>query len=213
MYAESNDILDEEAKFLLDLFIENGFTDKELAENQLRRIARSQLAHLWSSALEPLRASLIALLGWLLFLFVIKTFCPAVLFAAIELAMGKSLYILFAFITIGVVLAFVSNLFGSFGPVTNLVLDILSGEAVCLEGRVSASSVTERAKGLGQLYEENVDHCSYAIGNEYLRVSEQAFHVMQPYSGSVFRVYVAPRSRLLLSIEPVRLRRADRMVK
>jgi len=58
-------------------------------------------------ALNPLRASLIAMLGWLLFLFY-----PAVLFAVIE-AMGKSLYVLFAIITIGVVLAFVSNLFGS----------------------------------------------------------------------------------------------------
>src|SRR5260370_40351944 len=117
------------------------------------------------------------------------------------------------FMTIGGVVVIVSNEFGAVGKVKKLVRDIVLGEVVCVEGRVSASSVTEKAKGLGQLYEENVDHCSYAIGNEYLRVSEQAFHVMQPYSGSVFRVYVAPRSRLLLSIEPVRLRRADRMVK
>jgi hypothetical protein len=95
------------------LFTENGFTENELAENRLRRIARSQVAHLWGIAMDPLRASLIAMLGWLLFLFVIKTFCPAVLLAVIEVAMGKSLYALFAIITVGVVLAFVSNLFGS----------------------------------------------------------------------------------------------------
>jgi hypothetical protein len=213
VYTESNDILDEEDKFLRGLFTENGFTEGELAENQLHRIARSQLAHLWGVALDPLRASLIALLGWLLFLFVIKTFCPAVLFTVIEVAMGKSLYVLFAIITFGVVVAFISNLFGSFGPVTNLVVDILKGEASCVEGRVSASSITEKAKGLGALHDENDDHFCYAIGNEYLRVSEQAFQILRPYSGSVFRVYVTPRSRLLLSIEPVKLRRSDRVVK
>ena len=163
-------MLEEEARFLRGLFQENGFNQRELAENQLCRIARSQRARLWGVALEPLRASLIALLGWFLFLFVTKTFCPGVLFSAIEIAMGQSLYVWFTFITAGVVLAFVSNLFGSFEPVVNLALDIL-------------------------------------------RVSEQALHILRPYSGSVFRVYVTPRSRLLLSIEPVKLRRADRVVK
>jgi hypothetical protein len=143
---------------------------------------------------------------------VLKTLWSPVLFALVEVALGKSLYVLFAFITVSVVVSFMLNLLGSFGPVLNLVGDILQGEAVCLEGRVSPSSFTEKAKGLGQLHHEDVDHFVYAIGNDYLRVSEEAFLVLRPYSGSVFRVYATPRSKLLLSIEPVKLRRADRLV-
>jgi hypothetical protein len=210
---DSNDILEEEGDFLRNLSKRNDFTTGELLQNQLHLIASTQVSRLWMVALKPLRMSLTALLGWLLFLFVVKTLCPAVLFAVIEAALGMSLYVVFAFITVSVVLSFVFNLFGSFGAVVNLVRDILQGEAVCLEGRVSASSITEKAKGLGELHKESVEHFSYAIGNEYLPVNEEAHRVLRPYSGSVFRVYVTPRSRLLLSIEPVKLRRNDRLVK
>ena len=213
MSLDSNDILEEEGDFLRNLSERNDFTTGELLQNQLHVIAGTQVSRLWMVALNPLRMSLTALLGWLLFLFVVKTLCPAVLFAVIEAALGMSLYVVFAFITVSVVLSFVFNLFGSFGAVVNLVRDILQGEAVCLEGRVSASSITEKAKGLGELHEESVEHFSYAIGNEYLPVNEEAHRVLRPYSGSVFRVYVTPRSRLLLSIEPVKLRRNDRLVK
>ena len=205
-------LLDEDADFLRNLPQSNGFTKHELAENRLRRIAHSQRGRLWGLALAPLRASLTALLGWLLFLFVLKTFCPPVVFAFVEVALGKSLYVLFAIITVGVVVSFLMNLFGSLGTVLSLVSDILQGEAVCLEGRVSTSSFTEKAKGLGQLHDEEVDHFAYAIGNDYLRVSEEAFLVLRPYSGSTFQVYATPRSKLLLSLEPVKLRRSERRV-
>jgi len=187
-------MLDEDAEFLRNLPESNGFTKDELTANRLHRIAQSQRGRLWGLALEPLRTSLTALLGWLLFLFVLKTFCPPMLFAFAEVALGKSLYVLFAFITVGVVVSFVLNLLGSFGTVLTLVRDVLQGEAVCLEGRVSTSSFTEKAKGLGQLHNEDIDQFVYAIGNDYLRVSEDAFLVLRPYSGSVFRVYATPRS-------------------
>jgi hypothetical protein len=208
----SQNLLEEE-EFLLNLPKTNHFTEDELSENRLRRIARGQRGRLWRVALEPLRTSLSALLGWLIFLFVVKTFWSPVLFAMVEVAVGKSLYVVFAIVTVGVVVSFILKLLGSFGPLLNLVIDILQGEAVCLEGRVSTTSFTEKAKGLGQLYGEVIDNFVYAIGNEYLRVSEAAFLVLRPYSGSVFRIYATPRSRLLLSIEPVKLRRADRRVK
>jgi hypothetical protein len=209
----SHDMLDEEEEFLLNLPKSNNFTEGELAENRLHRIARSQRGRLWCVALEPLRTSLSALLGWLIFLFVLRTLWSPVLFAFVEVALGKSLYVLFAIVTVGVIVSFIFKLLGSFGVALNLVIDILQGEAVCLEGRVSASSFTEKAKGLGQLHGEVIDDFVYAIGNDYLRVSEEAVLVLRPYSGSVFRVYATPRSRLLLSIEPVKLRRADRLVK
>jgi hypothetical protein len=59
-------------------------------------------------------------------------------------------------------------------------MDILKGEASCVENRASASSITENAKGLGALHGENDDHFRYAIGNEYFRVSEQAFQILRP---------------------------------
>lgn len=212
MYLASHDMLDEEAEFLRNLPTSNGFTESELAQNRSRRIARSQRGRLWKMALDPLRTSIVALLGWLLFLFVVKTFCPGTLFSLIELALGKSLYILFAIITAGVVVSFIVSLFRSFEVVLNLILDILQSEVICLEGHVSTSSLSEKAKGMRQLYEETLDHFVYVIGNDYIPVSEEAFLVLRPYSGSTFRLYATPRSKLLLSIEPVKLRRSDRLV-
>jgi hypothetical protein len=90
---------------------------------------------------------------------------------------GDVLLCVVCIITVSVLLSFVFNLFGSFGAVVNLVRDILQGEVVCLEGRVSASSVTEKAKGLGELHGESVEHFSYAIsdaavgGNDPIAVS------------------------------------------
>ena len=88
MYLESNDILDGEGDFRRALAERNGFTEGELAENHRYRIAPTQVSRLWGAALEPLRASLTALLGWLLFLFVLITLCPAPLFAAVEWLWG-----------------------------------------------------------------------------------------------------------------------------
>jgi hypothetical protein len=186
----------------------NGFTESELGMNRQYLIARSQVARLYALALKPFQASLYTLLGWLIFLFVVKTLCPLQLFVMIEAAIGMSLFVLFAFITVGVLLAFVRDLFTSVGTITELVPDIIQGKAVCFEGRVSTSVVTEKGKGMAELHGENVDYYSYAIGNEYLPVTKEAYDALRPYTGSVFRVYLTPRSRLLLSIEPIKVRRS-----
>jgi hypothetical protein len=186
----------------------NGFTESELAVNRQYLIARSQVSRLYRLALKPFQASLCTLLGWLIFLFVVKTLCPLQLFVMIEAALGMSLFVVFAFISAGVLLSFVKDLFTSFGTIAELVPDIIQGKAACLEGRVSTSVVTEKGKGMAELHGEKIDYYSYAIGNEYLPVTKEAYDALRPYSGSVFRVYLTPRSRLLLSIEPTKVRRS-----
>jgi hypothetical protein len=196
-----------------DLASANGFTAEELAANRAARIAPSQIRKLWSAALDPVRTSLYALLGWLLFLLIVKTFVPLKLFAMIEWALGMSLYVLFALVTVSTVLAFLFQALSSIWVVLDLLRDIFQGEAIVKEGRVSTSSSAEKLHGMQEMYGDKEDRFGYAIGNEILTVNEAAYKVLRPYSDSSCRVYMTPRSKLLLSIEPVKIRRTDRIIR
>ena len=123
-----------------------------------------------------------------------------------------SLWVLFAFITIGTIIAFLHQSLSAISTTLDLARDLRDGQAAALEGRVSTSSDTEANHGVDQLYEEQSNRCWYAIGDVYLPVSEHAHKALRPYSGSSCRVFMTPRSRFLLSIEPVKTRRADRLV-
>ena len=190
----------------------NEFTAQELAANRAGRIAPSQLKRLWTMALDRVRTSLSALLGWLLFVYVVKTLVPNWLFATLERVLGISLFALFGLITISSACASIYQLFASAWIVLKLLPDIIQGAAIVKEGRVRTSSDTEKVHGMGELYEETAERFSYVIGDEYLAVSESAHRVLRPYSGSSCRVFLTPRSRLLLSIEPTSIRHPDRLL-
>jgi hypothetical protein len=212
MDVESN-VLASTAELARELASANHFTAWELERNRAGRIAPSQVRRLWSVALDPVRTSLYALLGWLLFVTGLLAFMPLKLFAMWEWEAGMSLWFLFGAITVTTTFSFLYQLFGSFGRVAGLVQDIVAGVAVAMEGRVSTSSTNQKVHGMGEVYGETEDRFSYVIEEEYLPVDEAAYHALQPYSGSFFRLFVTPQSKLLLSIEPVKIRRTDRMVK
>ncbi|MFN7923045.1 MAG: hypothetical protein U0Q16_23285 [Bryobacteraceae bacterium] len=191
----------------------NGFTVDELETNRAGRIAPAQNRRLWAVALEPFRTALMALAGWLVFLAIVRILVPRLLLAAIESAIGVSLYVLFFLITITTALAFLGKLLGAIRISADLARDVMQEGTESLEGRVSISSTNEELHGMGELYETTEDRYGYAIGSEVFPVSEAAYRAYREYSGSTCRVFVTPRSRLLLSIEPVNVRRTDRRVK
>jgi hypothetical protein len=53
-----------------------------------------------------------------------------------------------------------------------------------------------------------VDRHYYVVQEQYMPVTLEAYEALRTYSGSTCRVYMAPRSKLLLSIEPVKVRMA-----
>lgn len=180
----------------------NGFTLEELAANRQNVIADSQATRLLSMALQPMKTKVMAMLAWLVFLFILANLIPKVLEA------NPATILIFAVITGSVVIAVVSGFFKSMWLFVNVCLDLVGGKAECLEGRVSTSRDVEKAVGMDEFRGDISETFSYAIGTDYLPVDYDAYLAMRPYSGTSCKVYLTPRARFLLSLEPVKLRHA-----
>lgn len=185
----------------------NGFTQEQLEKNRNNTIARSQIARLVALALLPLWRGSKALLGWALLLIVIYTFMPNS--ALIEVGINAPEVSLGCLaVTIGVVGVVLAGLIESVFTLTQLCRDIGKGESVCIKGRLCTSRSKRWGVGIDKLHGEKHENYSYAIGKLYFPVTSLAYEALNPYSGTNCKVYIAPRSQLLLSVEPVGMRSA-----
>jgi hypothetical protein len=204
-----------------DLAAGNEFTDAELAINREGRIAETQVSRLLRRALHPFVSASGLLLGSLLFLVVtyeflhfsrslvpgsLLTSVPKTLLAFVAMRVSGLAFFVALLILGGALLALPGGFFKSVGTVFSLALDLAAGRALCIEGRTSTSWASEGGRGLkalrrGELY-------WYIVQDQYLLVTLEGYQAMRAYSGSVSKVYVAPRSKLLLSLEPIKIRQA-----
>lgn len=215
-----SDIFGVGANLAQDLAAAHEFTASDLAANQAGKLSPAQKRRLWCAALEPLRQSTLTLAYWLIFLATVKLFLvivrptdPLQLLKRCPSLIGYGLKALVVLIALKAAVSFGRGLFRSIGQLLSLRRDLSEGRVEVLEGRVSTSSTPEETHGADALHSETEDRYAYAIGDDYLPVSALAYRVLQPYSGSSCRVFVTPRSRWLLSIEPTKIRRSDRLVR
>ncbi|MBZ5610733.1 MAG: hypothetical protein LAP38_20920 [Acidobacteriia bacterium] len=185
---------------LEDLARANRFTMADLEANRNGKISDTQWFRLLLRAVEPVRYSGGALLGWLLACFVVKTFVPTFVLWIISLLGAKGIGVLFGVVTLACVGAFLMDALKSTRTMTLLIADLKAGKAACIEGRVSPSKEDERGLGVARLYGEKHTNYWYVAKNEYFPVDQEA-HAALP-SGMLFRLYHTPQSKLLLSIEP-----------
>lgn len=185
---------------LPDLARTNGFSKLDLEENRRGRISGTQFTGLFLQALGPLRYSGMALLGWLLFCFVINTVVPGIVLLIISILTAKFLTVIFFGITLLCIASVVVSFFKSGHRMMLLFQDLMAGKADCLEGRVSVSRKEEKGLGMDRLHGEKLMKCWYVIKDEYFEVSESAAEALPE---GQFRLYFTPKSKLLLSIEPV----------
>jgi hypothetical protein len=69
-----------------------------------------------------------------------------------------------------------------------------------MEGRVVVSRDEADVQGMSRLYGEKDEVYHYVLNNQYFVVDQLAFETL--VSRQNYRLYYAPRSGLLLSIEP-----------
>jgi hypothetical protein len=208
------------------LAVGNRFTDEELAVNRENRIAKTQVPLLLGRALRPLAKASWVLLGSLLLLVVMYVFLmfsnalvPRSLldsvprsFLALE-AMKLSGYGVFtAVILVALaVVALPGALFNSICTLFSLALDFAAGRALCIEGRTTTSWTNEDGSVMEVLNGERAEHYEYVVQNQYISVTQEGYQALREWSGSACKVYVTPRSKLLLSLEPVKMRKASRI--
>jgi hypothetical protein len=178
----------------------NHFTMADLEQNRQGKISDAQWMRLLLRALQPVRYTGGALLGWLLCCWVVKTVVPAFILMILAWLGMKGAGILFGAVTLACAGAFLVSVLKSARTTALLLVDLKLGKAACIEGRVLPSREDERGLGMARLHGEKHTHHWYVAKNEYFEVDEAA-HAALP-EGMQFSLYHTPKSKLLLSIEP-----------
>jgi hypothetical protein len=189
-----------------DIARANRFTMQDLAENRTGRISTSQMFRLFGRALEPVRYTAPVFGGWLLAWYLV-TFVPGLrLVARLVWLFGGAAIGPLAFLGITVVCGgmLLLSILKSAGSIGLLLVDLSQGKTAHIEGRLSPSREGATDWSLAKLWGSKAERMkySYVIGGEYFTVDETAHGVDLDPKGT-YRLYYAPRSKLLLSVEPV----------
>ena len=184
----------------------NGFTMEDLAANRNGRIGASQQFRLFGRALDPVRYQAAVFGGWLLVWYLLTHVPGLRLLATVSWLTGGTMLSPAVFLGItalcgGMLLIAILQSARSIGL---LVADLRRGEAVRIEGRMSVSREAHKDWSLASLWSSNARNMQYqfVIGQQYFTVDQIAGELeLDPRSH--YRIYYAPRSGLLLSVEPV----------
>jgi len=191
-------------ELLQDLAQANRFTMEDLVLNRDGKISSQQMFRLALQALQPLFAAVSALLGWFLFIWVIRTVLPGfVQYLLLKFAGAATASSIL--ITFGAVGAFIVALLKTSRLTFLLVFDLSDGKAAKVEGRVSPSREERPKQGISRLYGEKENVYQYCIKDNCFEVRE-AGHELLLNKYDTYRpqvtAYYSPRSKLLLSVEP-----------
>lgn len=185
---------------LQDLASANHFSMADLEANRSGKISDAQWMRLLLRAIQPVRYTGGALLGWLFACWVVKSLVPRIVLWIVSMLGAKGIGVLFGAVTLACAGAFVLSVLKSAQTIALLLVDLKAGKAACIEGRVSTSREDERGLGMARLYGEQHSNHWYVVKNEYFEVDEEAYAAL--HHGGLFRLYHTPKSKLLLSIEP-----------
>ncbi len=187
---------------LEDLAKANGFTMEDLAENREGRISAAQRSRLVLQAIDPIRYSGGAFFGVLFLGLVIRTFVPSIVISIGAMIGAKYVMVLFGSTLVLCFAAFVMDVLKSGQVMLRLLRDLHEGDVEVMEGHVYPSNEVKEGLGMDRIFGQKQTKRWYVIDEEYFPVSEEAVEAL-PERGR-FLLYHTPRSRQLLSIEPVR---------
>lgn len=187
----------------------NRFTMEDLRENRTGRISGAQLARMTSRALRPMIYVIVACLAWAGVLLLVGKIAPQTQFRIFRI-LGYRAPMLFMGV-LGCLGAIIATVYKTGKLTLGLMLDVASGRAAVLEGRVQPSKEGFVELGEQLLRPRTADstldeHSTamryhYVVHNEYFEVDLPAFEALAPRTN--YRLYFGAHSRLLLSIEPV----------
>jgi hypothetical protein len=187
-----------------DIARANRFTMQDLAENRNGRISTTQFFRLFGRAVEPVRYTAPLFGGWLMAWYAVN-YVPGVrLLARGMWLFGGSAISPVAFFAIAVLCAgmFMLSVLKSAGSIGLLLVDLSQGKTAHMEGRLSPSREGRTDWSLAKLWGSTAQSMkySYVIGDQYFTVDETA-HGVELDPRANYRLYYAPRSKLLLSVE------------
>jgi hypothetical protein len=186
---------------LLDDFAEaNQFTEEDLLTNRTKKISNAQMLRLGIQAMRPFFSALVTLIGWLIFVQVLRSFLPRFLQVLIFGKAAGGIIML-----VGCVWAVIVGFLQSSKLTFLLLLDVLEGTAASIQGRVDTSKTEEDAQGLDKFHGEKKWSYRYVIKKIELEVSEEAYellHTTYEQQRPTVTIYYTPKSKMLLSVDP-----------
>ncbi len=186
----------------------NRFTMDDLRQNRGGRISGVQMARMAGQALRPLIYVIGALAAWAGLLMLAGNFGPMSQFRIFRMLGYRAPMLLVG--VLGCLGAIIATIYKTGRLTLGLMLDVASGRAVVLEGRVQPSKEACVELGVQLMKPRTADseheHATpmryhYVIHGEYFEVDLPAFEALEPRTN--YRLYFAPHSKLLLSIEPL----------
>lgn len=184
-----------------DLAEANQFTEEDLLANRMNKISNTQMLRLAVQAMRPFFSALVTLIGWMIFVQVVRTFVPRFIQTLLFGKAAGSLLLL-----LGCVWAVIVGFLQSSKLTLLLIMDVLRGQTATAEGRVASSKTEEPAQGLDRFHGEKKWSYGYVVKDLELEVSEAAFELLHTSYDQMrprVKIYYTPKSKMLLSIEPV----------
>jgi hypothetical protein len=189
--AQANDPLPELARA-------TGFTMPDLEDNRKGRISNSQMVRLFGRALQPVRYTGSAMIGWLAFVYAIRNWVPGIVLWIARMC-GVPVGSVLSIVTLGCAGALALSILQSAHCVGLLIADLAKGQATFKDGRVVVSREEKNGLGLDRLFGEKRMRCSFVMAGEHFEVDQEACAAAPE---GRCRLYHTPKSKLMLSIEP-----------
>ena len=190
-------------EFSDDLARVNQYRPTDIAANRNGFMSTPQFFRLFWQASKPLREATWSLCVWIALLTLLGGLFRQRL---MRMAFFHNYAIEAVTTSVGVVVAFLVGAFHTTEKCWRLLQDLLTGEVTSVEGRLDPSWHEEIGEGLKRVKRETVTTYHYSVRQELFEVQPQAYEVLRSKYEDfrpMVRIYFTPRSRQLLSIEPL----------
>ena len=190
-------------EFAADLARANQYRLSDVEPNRNGFMSTRQFFRLFWQASRPIRQAAWSLLLWVALLTLVGSLFRSRLMRMILFQN----YALEAVTTsLGVAISFIMAMLNATERSWLLIKDLFGGEVTSVEGRLDPTFHEEMGEGFKRVKREMVPSYHYSIRQERFEVLPQAYEILRSKYDDfrpVVRIYFTPRSRQLLSLEPL----------
>ncbi len=195
-------------EFTADIARALSFHQSDIAANRHGFMSSIQFFQLFWIGVKPLRRATVSLCAWLALLHFMGTLFHSRL---MRMVLFQNYAIEVIAVSFSLLMAFVVTVINVTERTWLLLEDLMSGEVASVEGRLEPAYGEEPAEGLGRIRGVRVETHFFNVRQERFEVTAQAYDLLKSKYDDfrpTVRIYFSPRSRLLLSLEPLTVERA-----
>lgn len=190
-------------EFCGDLARANHYKISDVQSNRNGFVSTRQFFRLLWQASKPARQAAWSLGVWIALLFLVARVFRGSL---IRMTFFHNYAFEAVGVTVSVVVALIVGIFNTTNQSWLLIKDLLTGEVTSVDGRLDPTWQEELGEGFKRIKREMVPAYHYLVRQERFEVPLEAYEMLRSKYEDyrpVVRLYFTPRSRMMLSIEPI----------